>query len=119
MTTTDNCETKAQDMASEEEEQRNWRGICIALLVIATVCSLIITSVVLLSPGPEEPRVKNPRFSLEEVISGEYEPRVFNGSWISDTEVTFQDPDGAIVIYNAQTNEETIIVKNVTLVSIT
>ncbi|GIX88542.1 hypothetical protein CEXT_783861 [Caerostris extrusa] len=28
-----------QDLGSEEEEQRNWRGICIALLVIATVCS--------------------------------------------------------------------------------
>ncbi|KAF8786556.1 Dipeptidyl aminopeptidase-like protein 6 [Argiope bruennichi] len=73
----------SQDLASEEEEQRNWRGICIALLVIATVCSLIITSIVLLAPGPEEPRVKNPRFSLEEVITGEYEPRLFNGSWIS------------------------------------
>ncbi|GBM05809.1 hypothetical protein AVEN_281-1 [Araneus ventricosus] len=34
-------------------------------------------------PRPEEPRVKNPRFSLEEVITGEYEPRLFNGSWIS------------------------------------
>ncbi|GFY04726.1 hypothetical protein TNCV_419811 [Trichonephila clavipes] len=33
--------------------------------------------------SPEEPRVKNPRFSLEEVITGEYEPRIFNGSWIS------------------------------------
>nr|XP_042904478.1 inactive dipeptidyl peptidase 10-like [Parasteatoda tepidariorum] len=104
-----------EDLASEEEEQRNWRGICIALLVIATVCSLIITSVVLLSPGPEEPRVKNPRFSLEEIINGDYEPRFFNGSWISDTEVTFRDPDGAIVIYNAETAEKTIIVNNITL----
>ncbi|XP_055942406.1 inactive dipeptidyl peptidase 10-like [Argiope bruennichi] len=104
-----------EDLASEEEEQRNWRGICIALLVIATVCSLIITSIVLLAPGPEEPRVKNPRFSLEEVITGEYEPRLFNGSWISDTEVTFRDPDGAIVIYNARTAEKTIIVNNITL----
>ncbi|XP_054710393.1 inactive dipeptidyl peptidase 10-like [Uloborus diversus] len=103
------------DLGSEEEEQRNWRGICIALLVIATVCSLIITSVVLLSPGPEEPRVKNPRFTLEEIINGEYEPRLFNGSWISDVEVTFRDPDGAIVIYNAKTHEKTIIVNNVTL----
>ncbi|GFQ85753.1 hypothetical protein TNCT_315071 [Trichonephila clavata] len=66
---------------------------------------------------PEEPRVKNPRFSLEEVITGEYEPRIFNGSWISDTEVTFRDPDGAIVIYNARTAEKTIIVNNITLVS--
>ncbi|KAG8180229.1 hypothetical protein JTE90_016217 [Oedothorax gibbosus] len=103
------------DLASEEEEQRNWKGIGIALLVIATVISLVITAVVLLSPGPEEPRVKNPRFSLDEVIAGEYEPRLFNGSWISDTEVTFRDADGAIVIYNAQSSEKTIVVQNFTL----
>ncbi|GFY04724.1 hypothetical protein TNCV_419791 [Trichonephila clavipes] len=32
-----------------------------------------------------------------------------------DTEVTFRDPDGAIVIYNARTAEKTIIVNNITL----
>ncbi|KAJ9594076.1 hypothetical protein L9F63_014502, partial [Diploptera punctata] len=41
--------------------QRNWRGILIALLVIVIVLALIVTSVVLLTPPDDGPRVKGQR----------------------------------------------------------
>lgn len=38
-------------MAISSTEKRNWRGICIALLVISAVLSIIVFSIFLLSPG--------------------------------------------------------------------
>jgi hypothetical protein len=40
-----------QELAISSTEKRNWRGICIALLVISGVLSIIVFSIFLLSPG--------------------------------------------------------------------
>lgn len=39
-----------QDLVADEEE-KNWKGICIAFLVIATIVSLIVTAIVILTPS--------------------------------------------------------------------
>ncbi|CAH2097782.1 unnamed protein product [Euphydryas editha] len=63
--------------------QRNWRGILIALLVIVAVLALIVTSVVLLTPPDEGPRVKGRRLKIQDLLTDELVPVRWNGTWIS------------------------------------
>lgn len=65
------------------QPDRNWKGIIIAVLVIASVCALIVTSVVLLTPPDEGPRVKGRRLELQDIFSPDFQPYHLNGTWIS------------------------------------
>ncbi|KAG5894537.1 hypothetical protein JTB14_026825 [Gonioctena quinquepunctata] len=89
------------ELVSSNTNQRNWRGILIALLVIVVVLALIVTSVVLLTPPDEGPRVRGTRFKLQDILSHDFQPLRFNGTWVSDEELIFKDHWGGISILNA------------------
>ncbi|GFG28703.1 hypothetical protein Cfor_02278, partial [Coptotermes formosanus] len=90
-----------QELVSSNPNQRNWRGILIALLVIVIVLALIVTSVVLLTPPDDGPRVKGHRFKLQDILGHEFTPLRFNGSWVSGDELVFRDQWGGISLLNA------------------
>ncbi|XP_076651634.1 dipeptidyl peptidase 10 isoform X1 [Halictus rubicundus] len=85
-----------EELVSANQNQRNWRGILIALLVIVAVLALIVTSVALLTPPDEGPRVRGARLRLSEVLSGELTPLLFNGSWTSEQHICYRDVWGGI-----------------------
>lgn len=101
------------ELVSSAPDSRNWRGIGIALLVIAGVCALIVTAVILLTPD-KGPRVKQVRISQHEILHGNFNPRKFNGSWVSGFEFVYRDSDGALVLYNAQNREKRTLLHNTT-----
>ncbi|KPJ17489.1 Dipeptidyl aminopeptidase-like protein 6 [Papilio machaon] len=70
-----------QELAASTPTQRNWRGILIALLVIAAVLGLIVFSIALLTPAGDGGRVKGRRPTLNDVLAEHYKP--FNGTWLT------------------------------------
>lgn len=97
--------------------QRNWRGILIALLVIVAVLGLIICSILLLSPPDEGPRVKGAHFTLDTITDRQFVPKTFNGSWISDIELIYRDYYGGVKIFCVENYTTRSLMSNVTFVS--
>ncbi|XP_076344398.1 dipeptidyl peptidase 4-like isoform X2 [Tachypleus tridentatus] len=105
---------RTKELVSSGQDERDWRGIGIALLVIILVSALIVTAIFLLSPGYQGSRVKGPRLNLIEVLDGSLTPRKFNGTWMSEKEFIFRDSDGHLILYNAESVNKTLLMSNTT-----
>ncbi|XP_076368716.1 A-type potassium channel modulatory protein DPP6-like isoform X2 [Tachypleus tridentatus] len=105
---------RTRELVSSGQDERNWRGIGIALLVILIVCALIVTAVVLLTPGDEDSLINNERLKLAEVFDGSFSPRRFNGSWLTEKEFIFRDSNGALVLFNAESMNSSVLMSNIT-----
>ncbi|KAL0116963.1 hypothetical protein PUN28_010084 [Cardiocondyla obscurior] len=103
-----------EELVSTNPNQRNWRGILIALLVIVAVLALIVTSVALLTPPDDGPRIRGTRLHLSEVLSGELSPLLFNGSWASNRHICYRDIWGGISLLNVSSIESHSLMPNET-----
>ncbi|XP_044248497.1 inactive dipeptidyl peptidase 10 isoform X2 [Drosophila takahashii] len=102
------------ELVAISPERRNWRGIFIALLVIAAVFSLIIFSIFLLSPEDEGLRIRGRRMLPSDILGRSLQWKPFNGTWSNGRELIYRDPTGGLSILNMADLTTRILMTNST-----
>ncbi|XP_078471636.1 inactive dipeptidyl peptidase 10-like isoform X1 [Lampetra fluviatilis] len=99
------------ELSSNESNNRNWKGMAIALLVIVFVCSLIVASIVLLTP-PENTSLNQAKISLEDLFSDDFQLQEPDVKWISGSEVIYRTMEGHLVKMDVKENESVTLLEN-------
>ncbi|GAB0090119.1 venom dipeptidyl peptidase 4 isoform X1 [Sergentomyia squamirostris] len=99
-----------QELMDNSGRKRNYKKIGIIAAIVVVILVAIIVPVVLLT-GKEDPaeNTKSP-LELDDVLTGRWSARRFNGSWISDRHVLFRDISGDVILYDATQNSHRVLV---------
>ncbi|XP_045180059.2 inactive dipeptidyl peptidase 10-like [Mercenaria mercenaria] len=102
------CQLNFEELVEEEKEEKNWKGIGIALLVIVIVFSCVSVAVIIVTP--EEAIVREgDKLKLEELVKGEYEPYVVEPRWSKDgRHLMYKTKDNELVYFECDTNFSTV-----------
>ncbi|KAL7859443.1 hypothetical protein SRHO_G00145900 [Serrasalmus rhombeus] len=103
-----------QDLGSTGGPPRNWKGICIAMVVILGVLSLVSLSIILLTPD-ESHLLLHSRLTVEDLESEEFKVHDPCATWLNENEVVLCTQEGHVLIHNFNTNLTTTLLDNSTM----
>ncbi|CAD6227686.1 GSCOCG00001366001-RA-CDS [Cotesia congregata] len=93
--------------------RRNWRRLLAGALIAIVVLVLLITAIILLTGRPESGSARTTTtassITLEEWLGGWLSAKSFNGTWLSDDEILYQDEMGNLMIYNVNADESKLV----------
>ncbi|KAK3607739.1 hypothetical protein CHS0354_040649 [Potamilus streckersoni] len=103
-----------EELVGNTSQQRNWRGIAIALLVIVLVCSLIVVAIILVTPRDTDKKIGE-KFTFEDFLDQEYKTKYFHPIWLSGEEkFVYRNYEGSLIEHNCITNATAFIMDNST-----
>ncbi|WAR09713.1 DPP10-like protein, partial [Mya arenaria] len=100
------------ELVEEEKEQKNWKGIILAVLVIILVCSCVVVAVIIVTPEEVIERTGD-KLSIEELVNGAYQPYVVKPIWSKDgRSLLYKNQDDELVIFECDSNYSSIFLDN-------
>ncbi|XP_055343608.1 dipeptidyl peptidase 4-like isoform X2 [Paramacrobiotus metropolitanus] len=107
----DNFEDSEELAGPESTGGKNWKGIGIALLVIAVICALVILAITLLAPSHEEHFRDGIPLAIHEVTDGSLSASYRDVQWLSGHELLFQsETNQSIILLDLQNNTKSLLV---------
>ncbi|XP_013386097.1 inactive dipeptidyl peptidase 10 isoform X2 [Lingula anatina] len=105
---------RCKELVGSNPTQRNWKGIILALLVIAIILGLIVLAVILVMPKDEYVPLGE-KFSLQDIFDPDYQPKKHYVQWLGDRDIyAYRDGYGNLRKHEAANNRSFMLLENTT-----